>query len=88
MSLYQDYIAISRYARYLPEKKRRETWPETVNRYIEFFSKFTREDLGFLRKSIEDKKVLPSMRSVMTSGRALERDHCAGYNCEIGRAHV
>ena len=81
MSLYQDYIAISRYARYLPEKKRRETWPETVNRYIEFFSQFTGEDLGFLRKPIEDKKVLPSMRAVTTSGRALERDHCAGYNC-------
>ena len=81
MSLYQDYIAISRYARYLPEKKRRETWPETVNRYIEFFSEFTGEDLGFLRKPIEDKKVLPSMRAVTTSGRALERDHCAGYNC-------
>ena len=81
MSLYQDYIAISRYARYLPEKKRRETWPETVVRYIKFFSEFTGEDLGFLRKPIEDKKVLPSMRALMTSGRALERDHVAGYNC-------
>ena len=81
MSLYQDYIAISRYARYLPENKRRETWPETVGRYIEFFSEYTGEDLSFLRKPIEEKKVLPSMRAVMTSGRALERDHCAGYNC-------
>jgi ribonucleoside-diphosphate reductase alpha chain len=81
VSLYQDYIAISRYARYLPENKRRETWPETVNRFIEFFSEYTGEDLSFLQKPIEEKKVLPSMRAIMTSGRALERDHCAGYNC-------
>ena len=35
--LYEDYIAISRYARYLPEEKRRETWGETVNRYVNYF---------------------------------------------------
>ena len=80
-SLYKDYIAISRYARYLPEKKRRESWPETVDRYIQFFSDHTGQDLSFLRKAIVEKDVLPSMRAVMTSGRALERDHVAGYNC-------
>ena len=80
-SLYQDYIAISRYARYLPEKQRRETWPETVDRYIQFFSDHTGQNLSFLRKAIVEKEVLPSMRAVMTSGRALERDHVAGYNC-------
>jgi len=80
-SLYQDYIAISRYARYLPEKQRRESWPETVDRYIQFFSDHTGQNLSFLRKAIVEKDVLPSMRAVMTSGRALERDHVAGYNC-------
>ena len=80
-SLYQDYIAISRYARYLPEKHRREEWPETVDRYITFFSEHTGEDLSFLREAIVNKDVLPSMRAVMTSGPALARDHCAGYNC-------
>ena len=58
-SLYQDYIAISRYARYLPEKKRRESWPETVDRYIQFFSDHTGQNLSFLRKAIVEKDVLP-----------------------------
>ena len=79
--IYTDYIAISRYARYLPEEKRRESWPETVDRYIQFFSDYIGEDLGFLREHIRYKSVLPSMRAIMTSGRALERDHVAGYNC-------
>ena len=81
MGLYQDYIAISRYARYVPENKRRETWPETVERYIKFFSEYSEVNLGFIREHMINKTVLPSMRAVMTSGKALERDHVAGYNC-------
>ena len=38
MSLYEDYIAVSRYARYLPDLRRRESWGETVDRYINYFS--------------------------------------------------
>ena len=81
MSLYEDYIAVSRYARYLPEEKRREIWPETVDRYIKFFSELTNQKLEFLREPIQSKSVLPSMRALMTSGPALARDHCAAYNC-------
>ena len=81
MSLYEDYIAVSRYARYLPEEKRREIWPETVARYIKFFSELTNQKLEFLREPIQSKSVLPSMRALMTSGPALARDHCAAYNC-------
>ena len=81
MSLYEDYIAVSRYARYLPEQGRRETWPESVDRYISFFEERTGQDLSMARGMMEGKEVLPSMRAVMTAGRALERDHVAGYNC-------
>ena len=66
MNLYQDYIAVSRYARYLPEEKRREIWPETVDRYIKFFSELTNQNLEFLRESIQDRSVLPSMRALTT----------------------
>ena len=84
--IYEDYIAVSRYARYLPDLKRREKWDETVNRFIDFFDeRLSPNDyvhtFNALRKAITNKEVLPSMRSVMTAGRALERDHVAGYNC-------
>ena len=45
--LYEDYIAVSRYARYIPEKKRRETWPETVDRFVDFWEdRFGKNYLG------------------------------------------
>ena len=81
MSVYEDYIAVSRYARFLPEEGRRETWFETVDRYISFFEERTGQDLKMARQAMRLKEVLPSMRAVMTSGKALERDHVAGYNC-------
>ena len=83
MGLYEDYIAVSRYARYLPEEKRRETWGETVSRYINYFGE--RFDLPHalrteLREAIESKNVMPSMRSLMVSGLALDRENICGYN--------
>ena len=90
MNLYEDYIAVSRYARYLPEQKRRETWEETVDRYVGFFNaRFDYlHDATFesLRTSILNKEVLPSMRALMTADPtpgtgALSRDNVAGYNC-------
>lgn len=80
---YQNYIAKSRYARYLPEKKRRETWEETVRRYVNFiYEKYP--DLfpiNEVKEFILNLSVMPSMRALMTSGKALERDNVSGYNC-------
>ena len=85
MKLYEEYIHQSRYARYLPEKKRRETWEETVDRYISFWKKQVptkyHEEIHTCRQYILDKKVMPSMRCLMTAGAALEKDNVAGYNC-------
>jgi len=82
---YSEYIALSRYARWLPEKNRRETWEETVNRYLNFFLKDVEDATGGLRerlyRAISSLEVMPSMRALMTAGEALERDHVAGYNC-------
>ena len=87
--LYEDYIAVSRYARYIPEKKRRETWPETVDRFVGFWEdKFGKDYLGnfglakdSIRDAIVNKEVMPSMRCLMASGEALRRENIAGYNC-------
>lgn len=83
---YQSFIHLSRYARWLPEEGRRETWDETVDRYIAFFeSKFgdvlNPELWEDLRDAIYHLEVMPSMRALMTAGPALERDNVAGYNC-------
>jgi len=85
---YQEYIYVSRYARFLWEEKRRETWTETVDRYINFFKKQTKAKIKAsdpiwdeLRDAIGNLEVMPSMRALMTAGEALERDHVAGYNC-------
>lgn len=90
MSPYQTYIAKSRYSRFLDDKGRREHWPETVNRYFDFMQKHLKEKHNFtmgadlreeLQGAVERLEVMPSMRSLMTSGDALERQNVAGYNC-------
>ena len=82
MDAYQQYIHKSRYARYIPEKKRRETWQETVGRYVDYWGdKLPEKDAKEARKAIEDLEVMPSMRALMTAGEALDRDNVAGFNC-------
>lgn len=83
-TIYQDYIHISRYARYVDELGRRETWDETVDRYIAHFKKHTKSrkvPWDELREAILNLEVMPSMRALMTAGKALEKDQVAGYNC-------
>lgn len=84
---YMSFIHKSRYARYLDEEGRRETWEETVSRYINFWRERYPDNPEILNHldeaqlAILDLEVLPSMRCLMTAGVALERDHVAGYNC-------
>ena len=86
---YQEYIHLSRYSRWLPEEGRRETWPETVGRYYDFFEAHLKEnydyDINGQREELEEAtlnlEVMPSMRAMMTAGPALLRDNIAGYNC-------
>ena len=85
-TLYSQFIHISRYARYSDELKRRETWEETVDRYINYFKKAIstgnrKIPWDELRDAILNLEVMPSMRSLMTAGEALEKDQVAGYNC-------
>ena len=80
---YSRYIAASRYARYLDDKDRRETWDETVTRYCDFFSKKFGDKFPYdqVKKAITNFEVMPSMRGLMTAGDALDRDNIAIYNC-------
>ena len=81
---YQNFIALSRYARWLPEEGRRETWAETVDRYMDNVVAPRIDDTAVveeLRDAILSLSVMPSMRMLMTAGPALQRDNTAGYNC-------
>ena len=87
MDIYQQFIHKSRYARWLDNENRRETWDETVKRYFDFFEKHLEEHKGIkaqrkeLEQAVVNMEIMPSMRSLMTAGDALERDNVAGYNC-------
>ena len=97
---YQEFIHLSRYSRWLPDKERRETWEETVGRYFDFFTEHLKEMYDFrltdsLRKELEwavlDLEIMPSMRCLMTAGEALKRENIAGYNCSyvaVNRVHA
>ena len=81
---YQHFIATSRYARWLDEEGRRETWSETVSRYVDYMAERTGLDTDTTEEiwdAIHNLDVMPSMRALMTAGKALDRDNTAGYNC-------
>ena len=85
MNDYQNFIAISRYARWLEKENRRETWTETVNRYCDYMhNKFPNvfvDGTDGIGDYIKELKVMPSMRALMTAGKALDKCNVAGYNC-------
>ena len=80
---YQTFIALSRYARWMPEHNRRETWEETVGRLFDFYDKHLghKYPRARLEKAVLNLEIMPSMRSLMAAGKALEQNHIAAYNC-------
>jgi ribonucleoside-triphosphate reductase len=87
---YQNFIALSRYARWKDDEQRRENWGETVDRYFSYMTSHLKGNYDYnLTKALKDKLtqqimdlgVMPSMRALMTSGPALDRCHVGGYNC-------
>jgi len=84
LSNYQKFIHVSRYARYIPELKRRETWDETVTRLTDFIKKHQPKlgkDIDKIHSAVLNLEVMPSMRLLMTAGEACERDNISAYNC-------
>jgi ribonucleoside-triphosphate reductase len=93
-SLFQQYIAVSKYSRWLDDEQRREIWPEPARRYVENVIRPVCEKAGVIKtevdelcerafKAIASAETLPSMRALMTAGPALDRDNAAGYNCSF-----
>lgn len=90
-SQYQSVIHLSRYARWNGRARRRETWEETVNRYVDFMVGHVRSRCGYdllsdgtaakMFSSIRQLRNMPSMRCMMMAGKALARDEAGGYNC-------
>ena len=89
---YKNFIHISRYARWIEENNRRETWVETVERYINFMKDHLVLNYGYspnakifdeVKDAILNHRIMPSMRALMSAGPALERDHIAAYNCSF-----
>jgi len=81
---YQAFIHTSRYAKWLDSENRRENWGETVNRYVDnlVLPKITDDETVMaVREAITNLDVMPSMRAMMSSGKAFDRDNTAGYNC-------
>ena len=87
---YQNFIALSRYARWKEDEQRRETWVETVDRYFDYMSNHLKTKHNYIvTKALKEKisesimslGIMPSMRALMTAGVALDRCHVAGYNC-------
>jgi len=87
MDQYQEYIAASRYARFVDEKHRRENWVETVDRYVDYIFSRTpaisedKELKTEIRSAIYNLDLMPSMRAMMTAGKSADRDNTCVYNC-------
>ena len=87
---YQNFIALSRYARWKEDDQRRENWGETVDRYFDYMEEHLKKNYTYsVTKALKEKMtsqimnlgVMPSMRALMTAGPALDRCHVGGYNC-------
>ena len=87
MDQYREYIAASRYARFIDEKGRRENWGETVDRYVDYIFSRTpaiqenKKLKSEIRSAIFNHELMPSMRAVMTAGKSADRDNTCVYNC-------
>jgi ribonucleoside-diphosphate reductase alpha chain len=87
---YRSFIAKSRYSRWIEDENRRETWSETVARYVTFMLAQLKDKHDYtpdpavvdeVHAAILNHEVMPSMRAVMTAGPALDRSNIAGFNC-------
>lgn len=81
-----EFVYLRSYAKWIPEEGRRETWIETVDRYINFMrenlgDKLTEKEYAEVREAILTQKVMPSMRLMQFSGEAARRSNVCAYNC-------
>ena len=81
-----EFVYLRTYAKWIPAEGRRETWVETVDRYISFMrenlgDKLTEKEYAEVRTGILKQEVMPSMRLMQFSGEAARRCNTCAYNC-------
>lgn len=83
-----EFIYYRTYSRWIESENRRETWIETIDRYVNFMkenlgAKLSEAEYGEVRLAILNQEVLPSMRLVWGSGPAARATNAVGYNCSF-----
>lgn len=87
LEVLSEVIANMKYARYLPAKKRRETWPEIVDRVKQMHLRKFKDnpaichDIHWAFQFVLARKVLPAMRTLQFGGLAMELNNMRGFNC-------
>jgi ribonucleoside-diphosphate reductase alpha chain len=81
-----EFLFYRSYARWIPEESRRETWIETVDRYVDFMKenlgdKLTAKEYNEVREAILKQEVMPSMRLMQFAGEPARRTNVCAYNC-------
>jgi len=81
-----EFVYLRTYAKWIPEKGRREMWIETVDRYVNFMrenlgDKLTEKEYADVRMGILKQEVMPSMRLMQFAGEAARRCNTCAYNC-------
>jgi len=86
-NLLSEFIYVRTYSRWMDDELRRETWPETVGRYVDFLAEerpiVPKHILDAARAAILDLQVMPSMRALWSAGEAARRDNTCLYNCSF-----
>lgn len=83
-----EFIYYRTYSRWLPDEHRRETWVETVDRYLAFMrenlgEKLEEKEYDEVRKAILNQEVMPSMRLMWSAGGACRKTNVTAYNCSF-----
>ncbi len=85
-SAYSEYIFYQFYSRWVPELGRRETWVETIGRYMDFMKenlgdKLSSKEYEEVRQAILNQDICPSMRLLWSAGKACRQSNVWAYNC-------
>ncbi len=83
-----EFVYYRTYSKWIPEEGRRETWIETVDRYIDFMKenlgdKLTADEYAEVREGILKQEAMPSMRLLQFAGKAARKTNVAAFNCSF-----
>lgn len=83
-----EFVYLRTYSRWIPTEGRRETWIETVDRYVDFMKenlgdKLTKKEYAEVREAILNQEAMPSMRLMQFAGEAARRCNVCAYNCSF-----